>query len=677
MAILKYIPAFFLFLAFFQPVFASGFDDGILKLADEFVNLTENQLLAKSQKGTDLEKIAAFYMLGKYYYAKPDFKQSYYFFQQALQILAESPAEKFRYKLLVNSGLALKGLGDYRMAINSFKLAEKYIKSDDRKESAFWTQDVAGIYFNWGKFDSAAIYSHKAEFLFKKENQESQLAAIYNQLGAIAHFYHLPEDALTFYQKAKSISLRFNLRKETVNSLVNLGIEYTGQNNFDEASNNLNEALKLAKVEKYQLGEIQALQSIATLFALKNDMTTALDFLEKSKHIAIHSGNQQLKSSILFNMATVFKLMHQNDKALQLYSEALKIQQSNNLTTLKTDLAIAEVYKLKGDLQKSLAYLENLRQNLSAQIDEPSLIMLEFQFAEIYLKLKEFHRAGPILLGLLDKIRKEKLVSYQEVEEGICLRLSEVFMAQGDAKLALYYHKEHDRIKTSAMEKRYSFGLARIQSESELFRLDHENRLLNAQNLAKSIEIAYERRKSFLLLAIILLVSASLVFISKQYLDKKKLNIELVKRNLELARQIPFQEIKETINELTGDELDKSKEIVKELIKLFEINEIYLQNDISLNQVAAQLNTNRTYLSKAIHDVLDTNFNALINKYRIEQARKLLSDPNQKMSIEGIANSVGFNSKSTFNAAFKSFTGLTPSVLRDEVLKTGGHFSNG
>ncbi len=80
------------------------------------------------------------------------------------------------------------------------------------------------------------------------------------------------------------------------------------------------------------------------------------------------------------------------------------------------------------------------------------------------------------------------------------------------------------------------------------------------------------------------------------------------------------------------------------------------------------LKTNRTYLSKAIHEILNTTFNSLINKYRIESARKMLADENQKLSIEGIAFSVGFSSKSTFNSAFKQFTGLTPSELRAKML---------
>ncbi|MGY8932572.1 MAG: helix-turn-helix domain-containing protein [Flavobacteriales bacterium] len=51
-----------------------------------------------------------------------------------------------------------------------------------------------------------------------------------------------------------------------------------------------------------------------------------------------------------------------------------------------------------------------------------------------------------------------------------------------------------------------------------------------------------------------------------------------------------------------------------------------------------------------------------INKYRIKDARQMLSNPgNNNLTIEFIAFSVGFESKSSFNNAFKNYTGITPS----------------
>ena len=61
-----------------------------------------------------------------------------------------------------------------------------------------------------------------------------------------------------------------------------------------------------------------------------------------------------------------------------------------------------------------------------------------------------------------------------------------------------------------------------------------------------------------------------------------------------------------------------------------------------------------------------------INGYRVKEAKHLLKlKTYNKYSIEGIARNVGFNSKSSFNNAFKRFTGLTPSQYKKSFRKYG------
>jgi len=59
----------------------------------------------------------------------------------------------------------------------------------------------------------------------------------------------------------------------------------------------------------------------------------------------------------------------------------------------------------------------------------------------------------------------------------------------------------------------------------------------------------------------------------------------------------------------------------------------------------------------------------MIAEYRIEEAKTILQDPSQsQLTIEDIADEVGYNSKSAFNRSFKKFTGLTPSEYKDKEL---------
>jgi AraC-like DNA-binding protein len=111
-------------------------------------------------------------------------------------------------------------------------------------------------------------------------------------------------------------------------------------------------------------------------------------------------------------------------------------------------------------------------------------------------------------------------------------------------------------------------------------------------------------------------------------------------------------------------------ELINRLMKLVEDERLFLNPELSLTEVAARLNTNTTYLSRAVNDILKKNFPAYINEKRICEAQKMLADPDYaNRSIEGIARMAGFKSKSAFNEAFKRFTGMTPSFFQRSALK--------
>jgi len=97
------------------------------------------------------------------------------------------------------------------------------------------------------------------------------------------------------------------------------------------------------------------------------------------------------------------------------------------------------------------------------------------------------------------------------------------------------------------------------------------------------------------------------------------------------------------------------------LKRLMDEEKKYLIPDLTLGETAKILNTNTTYLSKVINEQGEMNFNNYINKYRIEEAKALLDSGKQDyLTFEGIGKSCGFISRSSFNKAFKKFTGLTP-----------------
>jgi AraC-like DNA-binding protein len=91
----------------------------------------------------------------------------------------------------------------------------------------------------------------------------------------------------------------------------------------------------------------------------------------------------------------------------------------------------------------------------------------------------------------------------------------------------------------------------------------------------------------------------------------------------------------------------------------------YLDSHLSLPQLAVMLGCSVNHLSQAINEGHGVSFFDLVNRYRVREATLILaSSVNKTTSILDVALEVGFNSTSTFYAAFKKATGRTPAHFR-------------
>ncbi|MBO4882082.1 MAG: helix-turn-helix transcriptional regulator, partial [Lachnospiraceae bacterium] len=95
-----------------------------------------------------------------------------------------------------------------------------------------------------------------------------------------------------------------------------------------------------------------------------------------------------------------------------------------------------------------------------------------------------------------------------------------------------------------------------------------------------------------------------------------------------------------------------------------DIRDHYME-DISLTSLAAKYNVSMGRLSKMIKDHLQLNFSDYIASLRIQRAKELLSD--ETLSIQEIAEIVGYNDYFYFTKVFKKIEGISPSKYRKEI----------
>ena len=127
---------------------------------------------------------------------------------------------------------------------------------------------------------------------------------------------------------------------------------------------------------------------------------------------------------------------------------------------------------------------------------------------------------------------------------------------------------------------------------------------------------------------------------------------------------LEFPKLKYTKSSLT----EEAKESI--LIKIrteMETNSYFTNNMGSLSDFAKRIHESLHHVSQVINEKTGKSFFELLAWYRVEEAKKIIrEDIETTITIEELAERVGYNSKSAFNNAFKKLTSKTPSEFREE-----------
>jgi AraC-like DNA-binding protein len=149
--------------------------------------------------------------------------------------------------------------------------------------------------------------------------------------------------------------------------------------------------------------------------------------------------------------------------------------------------------------------------------------------------------------------------------------------------------------------------------------------------------------------------AVSLWIIITGYLSLSQHNVPKVS-----SIKTPKNDSNNSINDVRFDE------VKIRLNDLFNNKNLHLQPSLTIGDLAKFSGYPEYLISLFINRVHGISFRDYINNLRINKAKEMLKKSNEKLTILDIAYECGFNSKSTFNGAFKKFTHMTPSQFKQQ-----------
>lgn len=240
--------------------------------------------------------------------------------------------------------------------------------------------------------------------------------------------------------------------------------------------------------------------------------------------------------------------------------------------------------------------------------------------------------------------------------------LADVYSRLGRYDRAVNYLNEYQRITDDV------FNVERERSFNALLRnFDRQTARVKLQQ--KDMQIMRQKQGIGLIAGalLVVLVLAAAIYTNYRLRDRMYRRL-VIKYNDMLRRE---QALQEAGRKEADAEDGKLRELFGELDRMMTQERLYERKNLTIEEAARLLGTNRGYLSRAVNSFAGVSFNAYVNSFRIKAAVSALSDRTDTTPIKVLADRLGYNNLTSFYNNFFKETGVPPSKFRQEIRRLG------
>jgi len=442
-----------------------------------------------------------------------------------------------------------------------------------------------------------------------------------------------------------------------------LGQAYNGLGLYSETINKVSKSLMYARKEKDT-------QILITSLMILSEAYMELDIKDKGKRLMIDAygisdtiNDIESKKIVTGNLSLIYSDLKKNDSVKYYLDKLELLEKDKEKPSTFVHLHKGNYYLEINKLDSAIYYSKLFQKELKYFTNTHTEMALDRLFSEIFLKKKDFIQsetyANKALAIAIKEQYKDDLVDIYEL-------LSDIYKNTDTFKSKLYFDKK-ETLKDSVTTSNMRSAIENIKLLYEIDKKSSDIEKLNLENTLKESKLKVVYVFLFGVISIMVLIFFQKKKINKAYKKLVEENVDSVNTHEEITnlRKKLFENSNEEIVPNNKIKLTQENANAIELMirKLFDIEKVFLEKDLDLDKLANYLNSNRVYVSYVFNNNIKLSFSEMLNKYRINEAKKLLLLNVKKYTIEAVALESGFKNKVTFNRNFKRLTGVTPSFF--------------
>lgn len=584
----------------------------------------------------------------------------------------------------------------------------------NEREKAVALGSIGAYHLNNYQYDSALFYLHKSRRVWENLKNENELASVFNLIAVTLYYKGETDSVMGYWTKSAEYDQKSMNTKGLAVTYNNMGALSMHLGNLAEALINFQKSLEIKKELGDKKGLAYAYNNIGQIHDEWGEFHKSMEVYQLALDLSTEIGDRYMQSVVLNNMASNFKMWKELGKALEYYKKSLEIKREiddkkgtanllNNTASVYEEMQqlddamemyieAQKVYESIGDKSGLSASYNNIgsifrKQNkplfaiplhkksleLSQEIKSNRGILTAYHsLAKDYMSLADYQNAKIYLIKTIETDVSKK---YPELKIAALQDLTDVYKATGNFAKALESLSSYSNLKDSIFSDKKLKQITQLQALYETEKKDKEIELQQLNLSLKEAALNRERTIRYSVVVALIVTFAFLGGLIFLYFQKQSAYKVLLKQNLEIIqKERMILSLHESRTEppcskpqkyTTSLLTDEQKDELLERVNCYMVeSRSYLNPSYTIEDMAVEMGTNRRYLSQVINEKFGVNFNSFINELRIKEARRMLVDPKYyNLSLQGIAESVGFLSRASFNDAFKKFTGLTPSYF--------------
>lgn len=442
---------------------------------------------------------------------------------------------------------------------------------------------------------------------------------------------------------------------------------YYKLSSFDIATEYNIEAINLFEKEKDTTYLIFALQNISAIYGYAGNREVSIEYSRRNLKLCELTHDTTRMLGCLINLATSHT-QSDNKTASKYYNKALKyakkIKDNKSLVFIYNNMGIYYFYL--NDLKSAKEYFTKAKDAIQDKNTNTNTAAIYANIAETEYKLGNFNQALSNTLTSIKYFENKNMVTDARNSYQILIK---ALAKLGNPKDIPMYMDKYMELQEMTVNKRKAEQSAKLKILYDVVKYESAIDILTTENKLKESKLAASKSKLYFAGVIIILSLAIMVIIIIQNAKLKRSQKMIVAENVK-SFKIEEENIK-LKNVIHQGNIPESKEdeetdkiLYDEIVQLLDQQKLYKNPEFNLSLLAKKLNTNRSYVSKAINEGGNKSFIEFINDYRIAESKRLLCSMDIKqVTIEAIGKEAGFNSKSTFFRVFKTNTGVTPSFF--------------